>query len=554
MSGHTAAVKTPVKEHSIELLGKIGAAILLLCSLAFLVGCQGVSAGGTGQAPLGTLSLSNVSLDFGNVAAGSSKTLTLTATNSGSASITISAASISTKSFSLTSPALPLSIAAGQSAKLSFSFSPNAAGTFSATVTITSDASNTSASVSLAGTGTASGQLELNPSNESFGNYTVGTSKSMVVTLTNGSTSSINISQISIGGSTAFQLSGVAAPLTLNASASTTFTVTFAPQTAGAVQSTVTISSNGPNPTLTMALSGTGVAANGALTSNPSSLNFGSVTVGNTQSISETITNSGGASITVSQVASSGTGFSLTGITAPITLNGGQSASFTVSFAPTSSGSMSGSITITSTATNPTLTIPLSGTGVAGAGQLSVTPTTLNLGSVTVGSSGTATGTLTASGANVTVTAASANNSVFSVGGLSLPVTIAAGRSTSFTVTFSPQVSGTASATLTFTSNAQPSTTPETLTGTGTAASTHTVSLTWNASTSTNISGYNVYRAVYNNSCGSYGKINSVLNTGTLYTDSGVVNGSSYCYATTAVNTSNEESSYSNVVSNVQIP
>ena len=45
-----------------------------------------------------------------------------------------------------------------------------------------------------------------------------------------------------------------------------------------------------------------------------------------------------------------------------------------------------------------------------------------------------------------------------------------------------------------------------------------------------------------------------LLNTGTLYTDSAVVDGATYCYATTAVNTSNEESGYSNVVSNVQVP
>jgi hypothetical protein len=59
---------------------------------------------------------------------------------------------------------------------------------------------------------------------------------------------------------------------------------------------------------------------------------------------------------------------------------------------------------------------------------------------------------------------------------------------------------------------------------------------------------------LYASSCGSYTKINALLDTSTLYTDSTVVNGTSYCYAATAVNTSNEESGYSNIVSNVQIP
>jgi len=87
----------------------------------------------------------------------------------------------------------------------------------------------------------------------------------------------------------------------------------------------------------------------------------------------------------------------------------------------------------------------------------------------------------------------------------------------------------------------------------GTAPS-YVVDLSWNASTSSDILGYNIYRAVYSNStCGSFAKINSSLDTSTAYADSAVVDGTSYCYATTAVNSSNEESAYSNIV-HVQVP
>lgn len=196
-----------------------------------------------------------------------------------------------------------------------------------------------------------------------------------------------------------------------------------------------------------------------------------------------------------------------------------------------------------------------SGSGGSGDGQLAVTPSTLALGSALAGASTTASASLSASGSSVTVTAANSSNSQFSVSGLSLPVTIDAGKSMPFTVTFSPSAAGAANATLTFTSNAQPATTAEALTGTGMAGPTHTVNLSWNPSSSSNISGYNIYRAVYaTSSCGSFAKINSTLNTGTLYTDAVVTDGTSYCYATTAVNTSNEESGYSNIVSPVQIP
>jgi len=127
-------------------------------------------------------------------------------------------------------------------------------------------------------------------------------------------------------------------------------------------------------------------------------------------------------------------------------------------------------------------------------------------------------------------------------------------QSVPFTITFSPLVTGTVNATLTLTSNANPATTTEGLTGTGTAAPTHSVALSWNASTSLGIVGYNVYRAPYTTSCGAYAKLNPALNTGTLYTDTTVAKGNNYCYATTAVDSSSRESSYSNVVSNVQVP
>jgi hypothetical protein len=186
--------------------------------------------------------------------------------------------------------------------------------------------------------------------------------------------------------------------------------------------------------------------------------------------------------------------------------------------------------------------------------QLSVTPATLGLGSVVAGSSATASGTLTASGGSVTVTGAISNSTTFTIGGLSLPTTIAAGQSVPFSVTFSPHVAGSASATLTFTSDATPSAITEALSGTGAAASTHSVNLSWTGSSSPSISGYNVYRAAYSGTCGSFNRINTVVNTGTLYTDAAVANGGSYCYAATTLDSSNQESSYSNIVSNVQVP
>ncbi len=73
----------------------------------------------------------------------------------------------------------------------------------------------------------------------------------------------------------------------------------------------------------------------------------------------------------------------------------------------------------------------------------------------------------------------------------------------------------------------------------------HVVDLSWSASTSTNISGYNVYRSVDNK---SWSKINASLVPSTLYDDSTASNGSTYYYAATAVDISGNESAKSSSI------
>ncbi len=73
----------------------------------------------------------------------------------------------------------------------------------------------------------------------------------------------------------------------------------------------------------------------------------------------------------------------------------------------------------------------------------------------------------------------------------------------------------------------------------------HSVSLTWDASSSSNVTGYYVYRATA--SGGPYTKLSSLLKA-TSYVDGTVEAGRTYYYATTATDASGQESSYSNRV------
>jgi len=99
------------------------------------------------------------------------------------------------------------------------------------------------------------------------------------------------------------------------------------------------------------------------LTLSSSALDFPSVVIGNTKTLTEVVTNRGGSNATISQDTVTGTAFSVSGFSPPVTLTPGQSYTFSVIFVPQSVGSVSGNLSLVSNASNPTLGIPLSGTG-----------------------------------------------------------------------------------------------------------------------------------------------------------------------------------------------
>jgi fibronectin type 3 domain-containing protein len=124
-------------------------------------------------------------------------------------------------------------------------------------------------------------------------------------------------------------------------------------------------------------------------------------------------------------------------------------------------------------------------------------------------------------------------------------LSLAAGQSSLFTITFKPQASGTASANASFASNASNSSVLESLTGSGTPPPLHSVDLSWVPSLSV-VVGYNVFRGT--KSGGPYTKITPVLEAGSAYTDNAIQAGLTYYYVTTSVDASGVESGYSNEV------
>jgi len=176
--------------------------------------------------------------------------------------------------------------------------------------------------------------------------------------------------------------------------------------------------------------------------------------------------------------------------------------------------------------------------------QLTVDPATIDFGTVPAGSSANQMGTLIASDSEVTISSVNISSPEFTLGGVSFPFTIPAGGRQGYTVTFTPQAAGTVSATLSFLAYDGNSLTIQGLTGIGGVQQAHSVDLSWNASTLQDVIGYNVYRG--KRSGGPYHKINSVLDASTVYTDAFVLGGDTYYYVTTAVDSSGQESIYSN--------
>jgi Abnormal spindle-like microcephaly-assoc'd, ASPM-SPD-2-Hydin len=201
-----------------------------------------------------------------------------------------------------------------------------------------------------------------------------------------------------------------------------------------------------PAPTSSPTPSPSPTPVPGGLSAAPASLSFGNLAVNTTSTQAVKVTNTGSAAISITKDTISGAGFS-TGLTTPLTLNGGQSANVQIAFSPTASGSVTGSLVL-STNTTASLTVPLSGNGIT------------------------------------------------------------------------PQA--------------------------------HSVDVSWNASTTSNLRGYNVYRGTTTG--GPYTKISSTLSPTTLaFTDLAPVSGASYYYIVTAVDGTGVESTPSNEV-HVVIP
>ena len=311
------------------------------------------------------VTLTPTSLNFGDVATGvTSAVKSVTLKNSGKATLTITAITITgtnSGDFPETSTCTG-TLAAGTTCLIKVQFKPSATGARSAAVSITDNAAGSPQQVPLSGTGTTA---KLSPTPLPFGTWAVGlTSAVKKVTLTNVGTTALTISSIAVTGAEAadFPETATTCASSLAAAASCTVSLTFKPSTTGARSANLTVTDNAAGSPQQVPLSGIGTTAE--LT--PTSLSFGSVTVGNT-SAAKTVTlkNVGTTAITITSITIAGTAagdFAQTN-SCGSSLAASASCTISVTFKPTTTGTRSAMLKVTDSAAGSPQTVSLTGTG-----------------------------------------------------------------------------------------------------------------------------------------------------------------------------------------------
>ncbi|HTZ73918.1 MAG TPA: choice-of-anchor D domain-containing protein [Candidatus Aquilonibacter sp.] len=418
------------------------------------------------------------SINFGSILDGSSASVNVTLKNSGTANLSITQAAASGAGFSMGALA-PQTLTPGATATFAATFAPTTSGNASGSVSVTSSAPGSPLVIALSGTGTAAQpQLSISPSPVAFGNVNVGSNATQTVTLTNPGNATLNITATTITG-TGYTMN--LQPTSIGAGGNSTFTVAFTPTASGSASGSVSITSNAPGSPATIALSGTGLQAEIAAT--PSSVAFGTVTIGNTNSQPITLKNNGNSTLTFSQISVTGAGFSQTGLTTSTTIAAGGSSTFNATFDPSSTGAANGSINLTTNGTPSSLVINLSGTGQTGTSAPTITSATTSSG--TVG---------TAFSYQIVAT-----NTPTSYGATGLPTGLSINTSTGL-ISGTPTSAGTSSVTLSATNS----------TGTGNATLTLTIAIAAPAITSATAANGTVgtafsYQIAATNSPTSYG-------------------------------------------------
>jgi hypothetical protein len=218
----------------------------------------------------------------------------------------------------------------------------------------------------LTGTGVGTPVLNVSTSTINFGGVNLGVATTQQLTISNTGNGYLIISHLTITGASTQYTAALGCSTVILPNKTCTVNVTFTPTISGSQAAMLTIATNASS--MTVSLSGIGVATATALISN-TSLNFGSqIVVTRSDAQSVTITNSTLQTLYAASISVTGAAASdfVIGSNCGSTIPSGSSCTVYVIFTPSFAGSRYATLYLPTSSSGPETAISLSGTGLFG--------------------------------------------------------------------------------------------------------------------------------------------------------------------------------------------
>ncbi len=282
--------------------------------------------------------------------------------------------------------------------------------------------------------GCGGSSVTLSPSSLSFGAQSVNTTSSpQPITLTNNQSVALTINSVGISGAFA-ETDNCVSGSPIAAGGTCTINVTFTPTATGSASGGLTINDAvGPQ---TAPLSGTGVSAMVLLSTG--SLTFPKTALGLTSAArTVTVNNTGTGPLLISSITASGNYNQTNNCPASLAPKG--TCTITISFSPSTSGTITGEITIVDNAPNSPHLVTLSGLASI---PLSMLPLNLGFGNVTVGSTSAAKAVTLTNNLTTALPLPFSVSGDYAISSTTCGSSLGAGASCAVDVKFSPGVNG----------------------------------------------------------------------------------------------------------------
>jgi hypothetical protein len=278
-------------------------------------------------------------------------------TNTGGAALTITSI-VASGDFAQTNNC-GSTLASGASCTISVTFTPTAPGPRAGAITVADSAAGSPQMLPLSGNGGQAPIVTLTPTSLTFvGQVIGGTSATQTVTLANTGSAALSITSITSSGDFT-QLNTCGSSVAPGFSCK--ISVVFTPTALGNRYGAVTITDNASNSPQTIILSGTGLPAP-VVTISPTSLTFASQSIGTTSAPQAvTMTNTGSGALAIASIVTTA-GFAQID-TCGTSLAAGATCTINVTFTPTTTGSVTGTLTITDNALSSPQIVSLGGSG-----------------------------------------------------------------------------------------------------------------------------------------------------------------------------------------------